>query len=282
MHPALWLARVRDRAGGVPVLAWSPADQRRLLAAVLRDPAALVIALPPLSGDPARDREELLLAQPRPGSGERGPAAARAALRPAAPRGARRRRGAEPRHRRLAGLRGGAGGGAGPAAARPGAALGRPIPEPATRARRRAELDAALAACRFRDAGWFPALAATLAGAYDRIAAGPGDDPAPAAARGRRPAAETAAEAAPEPNRSPPADAPADPGHPHRHRHAAALRLARAARPPRRPAAPARCRTAPAGSGRRTSCSSPACATSARACRPSPTTTAGSASTTSW
>ena len=50
-------ARPRRASGGVPVLPWSPADQRGLLAAVLRDPAALVVTLPPLSGDPARDRD---------------------------------------------------------------------------------------------------------------------------------------------------------------------------------------------------------------------------------
>ncbi len=50
------------------------------------------------------------------------------------------------------------------AAARPGAALGR-RPGPAARDRRRRELEAGLAACRFREAAWFPALAAALADA---------------------------------------------------------------------------------------------------------------------
>ena len=66
-------------------------------------------------------------------------------------------------------------------AARPRAALGR-RPGPATRARRRAELAAALAACRFRDAAWFPALAAALAGAYDPVGAAEAAAAAPAAA----------------------------------------------------------------------------------------------------
>ena len=55
-------------------------------------------------------------------------------------------------------------------------------PRAATRARRRAELAAALAACRFRDAAWFPALAAALAGAYDPAGAAEAAAAAPAAA----------------------------------------------------------------------------------------------------
>ena len=52
-HPALWLARVRARVrearGGVPILLWAPTDQRRLLSYVARDPAALIVGLPPLA-----------------------------------------------------------------------------------------------------------------------------------------------------------------------------------------------------------------------------------------
>lgn len=195
MHPALWLARVRarvrERGGGVPVLAWSPADQRRLLAAVLRDPAALVVALPPLSGDPARDREELLLRS-------LGRGRVRAARLPLGlPAGQLRRAVLDVGAAQSPDIAGWLVSGVAPASApdlRP-PDLVLPwggSPEPATRARRRAGLDAALAACRFRDAAWFPALAATLAGAYDRLAAGP--DPA----RGRRSAAEAATESAPE------------------------------------------------------------------------------------
>ena len=245
----------------------------RLLAAVLRDPAALVVALPPLSGDPARDREALLRA---PASARRGGGAAGLPLglpaggaargrasrsaRPRAPtsrsgwsRARRRRRPATSRRCR---------GPASRAAAAPsGSRAGAPLPPPdlvlpwggdpgAGDPRRAAgaELAAALAACRFRDAAWFPALAAALAAA---------DDPAGRRRRGRRRRRRPR-------RRSWCADA-------------AWSRDTAARRSPRRrcaspgsssaTAAPGgssgRCRTAPPRSGRATSCSSPACATSA-------------------
>jgi len=56
-------------------------------------------------------------------------------------------------------------------------------PTPATRARRARELEAGLAACRFRDAAWFPALAEALTAA---AAAAP--EPAPASAADTEPA----------------------------------------------------------------------------------------------
>jgi hypothetical protein len=43
-------------------------------------------------------------------------------------------------------------------------------PDAGARARRRDELARGLAACRFRDAAWFPALAAALEAAYDPLA----------------------------------------------------------------------------------------------------------------
>ena len=176
---------------------------------MVRDPAALVVTLPPLTGDPARDRAALARASLGP---------VRRPHRRAAARGAARRRCARAAFE--------AGGGPGPdialwmvarpvAAAgprRPGAAAARlpahaaspsgsragaPLPPPdlvlpwggdpgpAARDRRRRELDAGLAACRFRDAAWFPALAAALAAADARAPtpATPGAEPAPAAAR---------------------------------------------------------------------------------------------------
>lgn len=168
-HPALWLARVRDRAreaGGVPVLLWSPADQRRLLAAVARDPAALVVGLPALSGDPARDRAALLAASLGP---DRLGAARLPLGLPEAELAAAVLDTGTPWSPDIAGW---LASGVAPAIAPglrppdlllpwggdPGAAAG---------ARRRAELAAGLAACRFRDAAWFPALAAALAAAYD-------------------------------------------------------------------------------------------------------------------
>lgn len=56
MHPALFLARLRARCPGVPVLAWSPFHAPELLEAVLRDPRALVVACLPFTGDAERDR----------------------------------------------------------------------------------------------------------------------------------------------------------------------------------------------------------------------------------
>jgi len=181
-HPALWLVRVRDRAAGlgVPVLPWSPADQRRLLTAVLRDPAALVIALPPRSGDSARDRDALLEAS-------LGPRGMRAAALPL---------GLPPENLRAAVLDVGdpdnpdialwLASGVAPRGApdlrAPDLVLawGGGPGEPAA-ARRRDELARGLAACRFRDAAWFPALAAALEAAYDPLAGvAPGPGPAPA------------------------------------------------------------------------------------------------------
>jgi hypothetical protein len=213
LHPALWLTRVRARAralGGVPVLPWSPADSGRLLAAVIRDPAALVVTLPPRTGDPARDRAALMV--PSLGRVRR----RTAGLPLGVPEGALARAVFE------------AGGGPGPDLALwmvagmsppstrgvpllppPGYPrtgfpewidAGPPLPPPdlvlpwggaaaaAARARRRRELAAGLAACRFRDAAWFPALAAALAAAADAADAA-GEPARPAAAGAPGPAA---------------------------------------------------------------------------------------------
>ncbi len=78
MHPALFLARIRRRCPGVPVLRWSPGHQARLLDAALRDPAALVVACLPFTGTRARDRQLLAWASlpdlPGVGGGRRPPA----------------------------------------------------------------------------------------------------------------------------------------------------------------------------------------------------------------
>ena len=287
-HPALWLVRARARAreaGGVAVLPWSPADARDLLAAVVRDPLALVVTLPPLTGDPARDRETLARASLGPVRGRTAglplgvPAAAlaRAAFEAGGP-------GPDIALWMVAGL-------APPPAydtpALPGpgfprrgypewVARGAPLPPPdlvlpwggdpgpATRDRRRRELEAGLAACRFRDAAWFPALAAALADAEPGADAG--DDPAPARRR-RGPGARALM--------------------PRVRDVLLALAAAAAASPGSRSATAApggssgRCSTAPPRSRPATSSSSPACATSGRGCRPSSTTTAGSGSGTS-
>ena len=183
-HPALWLARVRDRAAGlgVPVIPWSPADQRRLVAGVLRDPAALVVALPLRSGDPARDRDALLEAS-------LGPRAMRATALPL---------GLPPERLRAAVLDVGAADSpdialwlAAGVAPREAPDLRAPdlvlawggAPGARAAARRRDELARGLAACRFRDAAWFPALAAALDAAYDPeagVAEAPGAGPAAA------------------------------------------------------------------------------------------------------
>ncbi|HVH02888.1 MAG TPA: hypothetical protein VM891_08100, partial [Amaricoccus sp.] len=185
-HPALWLARVRDRAAGlgVPVIPWSPADQRRLVAGVLRDPAALVVALPLRSGDPARDRDALLEAS-------LGPSRTRAMALPL---------GLPPERLRAAVLEVGAADSpdialwlAAGVAPHDASDLRAPdlvlawggAPGARAVARRRDELARGLAACRFRDAAWFPALAAALEAAYDPeagVAEAPGAGPAPAAA----------------------------------------------------------------------------------------------------
>jgi hypothetical protein len=181
-HPALWLVRVRDRAAplGLPVVPWSPADQRRLLAGVLRDPAALVVALPRRSGDPARDRDALVEAS-------LGPSGMRSAALPL---------GLPPAKLHAAVLDAGAGAGApdmalwlaSGVAPREAPDLRAPdlelawggAPDGAARARRRDELARGLAACRFRDAAWFPALAAALEAAYDPLAGVAGAPPAAA------------------------------------------------------------------------------------------------------
>lgn len=62
MHPALFLTRLRARCPGVPVMTWSPFHAPRVVEAVLRDPAALVIACVPFTGDAERDRRLLTLA----------------------------------------------------------------------------------------------------------------------------------------------------------------------------------------------------------------------------
>lgn len=62
MHPALFLARLRARCAAVPVLTWSPFHAPGLLAAVLRDPSALVVACLPFTGDAERDRRLLVQA----------------------------------------------------------------------------------------------------------------------------------------------------------------------------------------------------------------------------
>lgn len=65
MHPALYLARLRARCAGVPVLRWSPLHAARLMQAVLRDPRALVVAALPWTGAPERDRRLLAWASLR-------------------------------------------------------------------------------------------------------------------------------------------------------------------------------------------------------------------------
>ncbi len=182
MHPALWLVRLRARAERVPVLTWSPVNQRWLLAEAVRDPRALVVTLPPSSGDPDRDRAALLercLGPTRPAAARLGVAPAR--FRAAMGDGA----GAQKPDMALwlvagtAELRA-------PDVALPWSAGPGPIAAE-LRARRREALGRALAACRFRDAPWFPGLAAALERAAGRLA----DAAAP-------PAAEAGASAGPD------------------------------------------------------------------------------------
>ena len=188
----------------MPVIPWSPADRRELLAAVVRDPAALVVSLPPLSGDPARDRAALSA----PASARCGgaPPGCRSGCRRPRWRGRPSRPAAAGPDIALWMVPAGAAAGlasrlprrlprAGSPSGRPGAPLPPPDlvlpwggdPGPATRDRRRRELAAALAACRFREAAWFPALAAAL--------------PTPTTRRGDRPGA-------PAPTRPPPPPEP--------------------------------------------------------------------------
>ena len=167
MHPALWLVRLRARSEGVPVVTWSPLARRELLVEVLRDPRALVIALPPSSGDPDRDRATLL-------AHCLGSEAMHAAAAPL---------GVAPD--RLQTALGDGAGARDPDLAlwlvspvgqtslrRPDIALPWSVqPGPEIRSQRREELDRALEACRFRDAPWFADLAATLGRAAGRLAA---------------------------------------------------------------------------------------------------------------
>ena len=179
-HPALWLVRARARAAG---RASRSSPGRRPTSAAARGGGAR----------PAGARRHPAAAHRRPGARPRG--AARASLGPvpaahaglplgvpperlrAACRGRRRRRpdialwmvaGLAPREP--------------PTCAPPDLVLpwgGDPGPAAAAAA---ARLDGGLAACRFRDAAWFPALAAALDAAYDPAAG-------VAEAAGRRPAA---------------------------------------------------------------------------------------------
>lgn len=82
MHPALFLTRLRARCPGVPVMTWSPFEAPELLEAVLRDPAALVVACLPFTGDAERDRRLLALASRRDPALERVPASAFAGIDP--------------------------------------------------------------------------------------------------------------------------------------------------------------------------------------------------------
>ena len=258
-HPALWLARVRARARERRRAACRSSSGRRPTSAgcsprSLRDPAALVVGLPPLSRRPgarprgaARARASARAGCGRPGcrSGCRRRSCAGRCSTPARPRAPTSRSGWSRGWRRATS----------PACAPPDlrAALGRrrrardPRPAPG-RARGRARR---LPLPRRR------LVPGARRGARRRLRPGRRRRRPPRPRRRRRPPT----------SRSPCADAPADRRHLHRPRLAAALRLARAPRPPRRPAAPAACRTAPTGSGRPTSCSSPACATSGRGCR---------------
>lgn len=65
MHESLFLTRLRGRAPLVPVMTWSPFHAPRLLEAVLRDPAALVVACLPFTGVAERDRRLLALVSHR-------------------------------------------------------------------------------------------------------------------------------------------------------------------------------------------------------------------------
>lgn len=82
MHPALFLTRLRARCPGVPVMTWSPFHAVPLLEAVLRDPAALVVACLPFTGDARRDRRLLALASRRDHALERVPDSAFAGIDP--------------------------------------------------------------------------------------------------------------------------------------------------------------------------------------------------------
>ncbi|WP_246400027.1 beta-1,6-N-acetylglucosaminyltransferase [Amaricoccus macauensis] len=172
MHPALFLTRLRARAAGVPVIAWSPRHAPELLAAVLRDPQALVIACLPFTGDAERDRRLLSLALRDDTPFARVPASAMTGVDPA--RAARARLDApasvQPgtwpdwREDLLTLIRGGDRDGGHDRdgmimlpwalAALPGAA--RPP------AQRRRMFEASLESCRFAGAPWFDGLARDL------------------------------------------------------------------------------------------------------------------------
>ena len=160
------------------MIGWSPLTQRRLLAEVVRDPRALVVALPPSSGDPDRDRVTLRLhclpAETRRAAGPLGVAPDR-----------------------LQAVIADRAGSSSPDMASwlvsgvpPAGEAGLRAPDivlpwggddaPGLRARRREALAAALEACRFRDAAWFPGLAAVLVRTGERFAA-PGAIPGPPA-----------------------------------------------------------------------------------------------------
>ena len=179
MHPALWLVRLRARAETVPVLTWSPVNQRALLAHAVRDPRALVITLPPSSGDPDRDRGTLLdhcLGPTRPVSDLLGVPPQAVPRRPGRPGPL-----AYPRHGALAGHRRckcrRASSAALPGLPAPDIALPWSAdPGPELLARRRAALGRTLEACRFRDAPWFPGLAAALERTAGRLADAAGAD----------------------------------------------------------------------------------------------------------
>ena len=203
-HPALWLVRARERGRtmhggeGVPVIPWSPADRGELLASMVRDPASLVVVLPPFSGDPSRDRAALT----------------RACLGPVRRRTASLPLGVPAAAMARAAFEAGGGapgpdialwmvGGLSPPPTRgipllppPGFprtgfpewfATGAPLPPPdlvlpwggdrapESRDRRRRALAAGIATCRFREAAWFPALAGALTAAAEdaELDAGP-------------------------------------------------------------------------------------------------------------
>ena len=182
-HPALWLARVRARAAGlgVPVL---PLVAGRPAPAARRGPARPGGAGRSRCRRAPATRRATATRCSRPASA---PAACgrrrcRSGCRPsscappcstsAPPTAPTSRSGWSPGWRRAAPPTCAPPTWCWPGAASPGATAA---------ARRRAELAAGLAACRFRDAAWFPALAAALAAAYDPAAGvAPGAGPAAA------------------------------------------------------------------------------------------------------
>lgn len=65
-HPALYLARVRRRCRGVPVLLWSPFEEIRLLNYVAWDPKALLVAILPEAPSAAETLLRLQAAEGHP------------------------------------------------------------------------------------------------------------------------------------------------------------------------------------------------------------------------